>query len=78
MKQEQLLEAIGGIDEGLLHESEKMPAARGKLLRRVCLAAAIIGALALTAAASSGLFSRPIEDSEIASLLNFVGSWLSP
>lgn len=65
MKQEQLLEAIGGIDEGLLHESEKMPAARGKLLRRVCLAAAIIGAFALTAAASSGLFSRPIEGSEI-------------
>lgn len=65
MKQEQLLDAIGGIDESFLMEAEKGVYRGGKAIRRVFLAAAIIGALALTAAAVSGLFGRPIEDSQI-------------
>lgn len=54
MKQEQLLEAIGQIDDDLLVEK---PRPKAKLLRRTLLAAALIAALALTASAlGSSLF----------------------
>lgn len=65
MKREELLNAIGGIDESLLMESENAARCSGRMVRRVALAAAVIGALALTAAAATGLFSRPIGGSEI-------------
>lgn len=65
MKREQLLEAMGGIDEGLLLESERTAPKGRRLFGKVLLAAAVIGALALTAAAATGLFSRPIGESEI-------------
>lgn len=67
MKQEQLLEAIGGIDEGFLMESEKAPSSKIRLIRRSLLVAAAIGTLVLTVAAATGLFSRPIENSDIIS-----------
>ena len=54
MKQEQLLEAIGQIDDELLAEPVRR---KPKLLRRTLLAAALMAALALTASAlSSTLF----------------------
>lgn len=54
MKQEQLLEAIGQIDDDLLAERVHT---KPKLLRRTLLAAALIAALALTASAlGSSLF----------------------
>ena len=65
MKQEQLLEAIGGVSEELLMESEKVTRRTGKSVRRIVLVAAIVGALAITAAASAGIFSRPIGDTGV-------------
>ena len=67
MKQEELLEAIGGIDEGFLMEAERgLPRKRGgKLVRRLGLIAAVVAALTVAVAASTGIFSRPVEDSEI-------------
>lgn len=65
MKSHDLLDAIGGIDESLLIEAEAPPATGRKLARRILLAAAVICALTATAAATTGLFSRPIQDSEI-------------
>lgn len=66
MKQEELLEAIGGIDEGFLLEAEQtcVRKSRSRVLGRLGLIAAAIAALAVTAAAASGLFSRPIAGGE--------------
>lgn len=56
MKREQLLEAIGGVDEGLLMETEQTVRPRGRLVRRLVLAAATIAALAVTVAGATELF----------------------
>lgn len=65
MKQEQLLQAIGGVSEDMLMESETTKRPAGKSVRRMVLVAAVVGVLAITAAASAGLFSRPIGDTGI-------------
>lgn len=64
MKQEELLEAIGGIDEGFLMEAEQgVPGKKGgSLMGKLGLVAAIVAALAVSVAASTGVFSRPVED----------------
>lgn len=65
MKNEQLLDAIGNIDDKLLIEAETKHSSRSRLTRRIFLAAAAVCALTVTVAATTGLFSRPIQDSEI-------------
>ena len=65
MKNEQLLEAIGNVDEGMLRESEQIITGRRRSFGRVALIAATVAALALTAAAASGLFSRPITNMDV-------------
>lgn len=65
MKNEQLLDAIGSIDEQLLMEAETKPKNTSRLTRRILLAAAVICTLTVTVAAVTGLFSRPIRDSDI-------------
>ena len=56
MKREQLLEAVGGVDESLLMESETAVSRRRLSFGRTALIAAIVAALAMTAAAASQLF----------------------
>ena len=63
MKKEDLLDAIGGIDEALLAEAERKTGGR-KTLRYMIWIAAIICVLAVTVAAT-GVLSRPITGSEI-------------
>lgn len=65
MKKEQLLEAIGQIDEDMLLRSEQTPRKGTMTLRRLVLVAAVVGLLAITAAAGTGLFSRPIGETDI-------------
>lgn len=65
MKREQLLDAVGGLDETMLMESEQKLRRGGKTAYKIVLVAAAIAALAATAAATAGLFSRPIGGSEI-------------
>lgn len=65
MKEEQLLEAIGGVSEDMLMESEQTVRRTGSTVRRVILVAAVVAALAITAAATGGLFSRPIGETGI-------------
>lgn len=57
MKREQLLDAIGGVDEGLLMETEQTARHSGIRIGRIALVAAIVAALAITAAASTGLLA---------------------
>ena len=65
MNKEQLMEAIGYVDEQLLAESEG-PRRRHRITAgHAALIAAVIGALAITAGATAGLFSRPITNPEI-------------
>lgn len=56
MKKEQLMEAIGGVDERLLMETEQV-ARRHKPLGRLILVAAVVAALAITVAASTDFFT---------------------
>jgi hypothetical protein len=65
MKKEQLLEAIGEVDEQLLLQSEQVCHTGKKTIRRLLLVAAAVGLLAITAAAGVGLMSRPIGETEI-------------
>lgn len=57
MKRERLLEAIGGVDEQLLIEAEKPACHCGRNVRRFVLVAAIITALSITVAASTGILT---------------------
>ena len=65
MKQDKLLEAIGGVDESMLLECEQMVCRRHMGAGKFLLIAAVVAALAVTAGAVTGLFSRPIHDSDI-------------
>lgn len=56
MKQEELLSAIGALDESLLMESEDRFPRPKRLLWRAVTAAALIGIMAVTAAAVGNLF----------------------
>ena len=69
MKQEELLEAIGGIDEDFLLEAEQtcVRKKQSRILGRLGLIAAMIAALAITATAVTGMFSRPIAGGEMVS-----------
>lgn len=66
MKQEQLLEAIGGVEEGMLMEMEQPTHRTHMGVGRVLLIAAIIALLVVTVGAAKGIFSLPIHDSQIA------------
>ena len=65
MKQEQLLQAIGGVSEDMLMESELQTRRSGRTVRRILMVAAAVAALTVTAMASAGLFSRPIGETAI-------------
>lgn len=65
MKEEQLLEAIGAVSEDMLMEAEQLTHRGSKSLRRVLLVAAAVVILAVTVAASTGVFSRPIGETGI-------------
>jgi len=64
MRKEQLLEAVGNVDEQLLVQAEKT-VNRHRVVGRFALIAAIVAALAITAGASAGLFSRPIKEHKL-------------
>ena len=57
MKREQLLEAIGGVEESLLIESEKTARRPRMGVGRVALIAAVVAALAITVMASTGVIT---------------------
>lgn len=57
MKKEQLLDAIGGVDESLLMQTEQTTRHHSKPLGRLVLIAAIVAVLAITAAASTDFFT---------------------
>ena len=61
MKREDLLEAMGYVDEALLADSDTVKARRGSVLWKVVAAAAIVALTSVTALAASGLLSRPVE-----------------
>lgn len=65
MKDYQLLDAIGGIDESILTEAETAPVQRKKAVPRLLLIAAIICLLGVTVYAATELLSRPILGSDI-------------
>ena len=65
MKKEQLLEAIGEVSEDMLLSCEQTPSKSTRILRRLVLVAAVVGLLAITAAAGAGLFSRPIGETDV-------------
>lgn len=65
MKKEQLMDAIGGVDESLLLETEQVTRRGSVSLGRLALVAAVVAALAITVAASTGVFSRPINAGEV-------------
>lgn len=60
MKQEQLLQAIGGVSEDMLMEAEQRPRHFGKTIRRIVLVAAVMSVLTVTVLASAGSLSRLI------------------
>lgn len=64
MKKEQLLEAIGGVSEDMLLESEQRTRRSGKTVRRIVLVAAIVAALAVTAVASTGILTGILKAEE--------------
>ena len=64
MKKEQLLEAIGGVSEDMLLESEQRTHRSGKTVRRIVLVAAIVAALAVTAVASTGILTGILKAEE--------------
>ena len=53
MKKEQLLDAIGGVDENLLMETEQVKRRHSKPLGRLVLVAALVAVLTITVAAST-------------------------
>ena len=60
MKREDLLEAMSFISEDVLQETETKPRFSGKVIGKLILIAATVAALAISVAAATGLFSRPI------------------
>lgn len=64
MKQEQLLQAIGGVSEDMLLESEQAAHRSGKTARRLVLVAAVVAALAITAVASTGILTGILKAEE--------------
>ena len=80
MKRDQLLEAIGGIDEQYLLETEQIACPRGRKVRRFVLAAAIVAALSITVAASTGILSGLLKGkdngSTVANLSTGMGSFV--
>ena len=65
MKDHQLLDAIGGIDEHILAEAETASVNSKKPVRRFLLVAAVLSVVSITAVAAPTLLSRPIQGSEI-------------
>lgn len=65
MKREDLLNAIGGVDEELLLEPAPRAQRPARNTIRFVLVAAVIIALAISAGAATGLFGRPIANSSV-------------
>ncbi len=65
MKKEELLEAVGYVNEDVLLDADRETRSVVKPVRRILLAAAVIGVVGITVAASTGLFSRPIGEFEL-------------
>lgn len=66
MKREDLLEAIGNVDESLLAESEELTMGRKTpALWRLAVAAAVLALTTVTAFAAARLLSRPVEGGAI-------------
>ena len=65
MKTEQLLDAMGSIDEAMLLQSEQTAKIVGRPVRRLVLIAATVGLLAISVAAATGLFSVPIGKTKV-------------
>ncbi len=65
MKKEELLEAVGYVNEDMLLDADRENRSVVKPVRRILLAAAVIGIVGITVAASTGLFSRPIGEFEL-------------
>lgn len=64
MKQEHLLDAIGQVSEDMLLQTEQTAHSSTKTVRRFALLAAIVAALAVTAAASTGFLLRFLDAEE--------------
>lgn len=65
MKQEQLLQAIGGVSEDMLLESEQRTyRSSGKIIRRLALVAAVAVVIAVTAMASTGILTGLLKADE--------------
>lgn len=62
MKREQLLQAIGGVGDSLLLESEQIPSRKRFPAGKLVLVAALVALLTLTAAAATGVFAGLFED----------------
>ena len=65
MKTEQLLDAMGSIDEAMLLQSEQTVKTGRVPIRRMVLIAAAVGLLAISVAAATGLFSVPIGKTKV-------------
>jgi hypothetical protein len=80
MKREQLLEAIGGVSEEMLLESEQRSNRSGKIICRIALIAAAVAALTITAIANSdiltGLLSAKNNGSSVSNLSTGMGSFV--
>lgn len=62
MKREDIMEAIGAVDESLIAEIEELKQERrSPVIWKICAAAAIVAAMAVTALAAVKLLSRPVE-----------------
>lgn len=65
MKNEQLLQAIGNVEEELLLEADRLVLRKKHRLGKLALVAAIVAVMTVTVAAATGLFSRPILGAQI-------------
>ncbi len=64
MKREDLLEAIGGINEEMLLQSEQTVSRGRRTIRRVMLAAALVATLTVTVLASTGVLPKLLKAEE--------------
>lgn len=67
MKREDILEAIGAVDQSLIAETEGLKQERrSSVMWKICAAAAIVAAMSVTALAAVKLLSRPVESGGVA------------
>lgn len=76
MKKEQLLEAIGGVSEDMLLESEQRTHRSGKPVRRIFMVAAAVAALAITVVASTGILKAEENGTSASNLATGMGNFV--